>query len=345
MKLGPEKLKSHLRKELAPIYLIAGDQPLLVSEAADTVRDFAREAGYGARELHVVERGFDWAALEAETRNLSLFSERRLIELRIPGAKPGVDGSKALVRLAENPSNDILLLIVTGRLDAKSSNAKWVKSLAGAGALVNIQDIPTARLPNWVQQRMRARGVDCSTTAARIIAERCEGNLLAADQEIEKLFLAHGGGQVDDTAVMQSVTDSARYDVFQLADSALVGDTTRALRILSGLLAEGVAAPLILWSLERELRGLARMSWMIRHGASVVDAMARARVWSSRRTLIRRALDRHREPAAFTLMLNSAARADRIAKGVEFGDVAAELTGLVAALAGCPLPRPLPDVA
>ncbi|MDH3645613.1 MAG: DNA polymerase III subunit delta [Gammaproteobacteria bacterium] len=345
MKIGPEKLKANLHKELAPIYLIAGDQPLLVAEAADTVRTFARESGFGSRELHVVERGFDWPALEADTRNLSLFSERRLIEVRIPNAKPGADGSRALVRLAEDPSPDILLLIITARLDAKTSSAKWVKSLASAGALVQVADIPTARLPQWVQQRMRARGLDGGIAAARIIAERCEGNLLAADQEIEKLFLINGAGKVDETAVMQSVTDSARYDVFQLSDAALVGDTTRAIRILNGLLAEGVAAPLILWSLDRELRSLAKLSWLIEHGASTNDAMARARVWSSRRALVRRALDRHPEPGAFGALLAGAARADRIAKGVEFGDAVAELTSLVSGLAGAGLPKPLPDVA
>ncbi|MBT8136750.1 MAG: DNA polymerase III subunit delta [Gammaproteobacteria bacterium] len=345
MKTGPEKLKSQLEKKLAPFYLIAGDQPLLVTEAADLVRSHAREAGYGARELHVVERGFDWAALQAETRNMSLFAEKRLIELRIPTAKPGTDGSKALVQLAEDPSPDVLILVITGRLDARASSAKWVKSLARAGVHVPVTDIPTGRLPQWVQRRMRDRGLQAPIGGARIIAERCEGNLLAADQEIEKLLLINGPGKVDETAVMQSVTDSARFDVFQLADAAMVGDTTRALRILNGLLAEGVAAPLILWALDRELRTLARLSWLLDHGVSIGDAMAQARVWSSRRTLVRRALDRHRKPGAFIRLLGIAARADRIAKGVEFGDAAAELTRLVAALAGTPLPDPLAEVA
>jgi len=345
MKLGPEKLKSHLDKELAPIYLIAGDQPLLVAEAADLVRDHARETGFGVRELHVVERGFDWQALHAEMRNMSLFAERRLIELRIPNAKPGADGSRALVELAEDPAPDVLLLVITGRLDARGSSAKWVKSLAAAGVHVPVADVPPARLPQWVQKRMHARGLKAGTGGARIIAERCEGNLLAADQEIEKLLLINGPGKVDDAAVMQSVTDSARFDVFQLSDAALVGDTVRAIRILNGLLAEGVAAPLILWALDRELRSLSKLSWLIERGASVTDAMAQGRVWSSRRTLVRKALERHRHPQAFHAMLAITARADRIAKGAEFGDASAELTRLVAALSGAYLPRPLPDVA
>lgn len=345
MKIGPEKLKSELDKKLAPIYLIAGDQPLLVAEATDMVVSFARKSGYGAREMHTVERGFDWDALEAETRNMSLFSDRRLIEVRIPTAKPGTDGSRSLVNLAANPSPDILLLVVAGKIDSKAGGAKWVKSLTSAGVFVQVNGIPPARLPAWVLKRMQARGLDCSLDAARIIADRCEGNLLAADQEIEKLLLINGAGKVDETAVMQSVTDSARYDVFQLADAALVGDTSRAIRILNGLFAEGVAAPLILWSLDRELRGLAKISWFIRHGVSAGDAMARVRVWSSRQTLVRQALNRHRDPHSFEVLLVSAARADRIAKGAEFGDANAELTALVAALAGASLPRPLAEVA
>ncbi len=345
MKTGPEKLKTVLDKELAPIYLIAGDQPLLVTEAAELVRAKARDEGYGAREIHVVERGFDWQALQADMSNLSLFAERRLIELRIPTAKPGTDGSKALVAIAESPPEDVLLLVIAGHMDGKTSNTKWVKSLAKAGVFVPVGDVPPARLPQWVQRRMRDRGLQAPAGAARLIAERCEGNLLAADQEIEKLLLINGPGKVDEAAVMQSVADSARFDVFQLTDAALVGDSVRAIRILNGLFAEGVAAPLILWALDRELRTLARLAWHTNHGASLGDAMAQARVWSSRRALVRKALDRHRHPQTFTALLAMAGRADRIAKGVEFGDAEAELTWLVAALAGARLPRPLPEVA
>ena len=345
MKLGPEKLKAHLAKELAPVYLIAGDAPLLVAEAADELRSHARNQGITDRSLHVVERGFDWKALAAGSRNLSLFAERRMIELRLPTGKPGVEGAKALTAIAGDPGEDVLWLVICGQMDSKTAKTKWVKALASAGVYVEVRNVPVARLPQWVQQRMRSRGLEPGGNAARIIAERCEGNLLAADQEIQKLLLAHGPGDVDEATVMQSVTDSARYDVFQLSDAALVGDTARAMHMLDGLLAEGVAVPLILWALDRELRGLARLSWMIEHGARPADAMARAHVWSSRRPLVRRALDRHREPGAFMAMLAQAARADHTAKGARFGDARAELTRLVAMLAGTELPAPVEDVA
>ncbi len=345
MKLGPEKLQAHLAKELAPVYLIAGDAPLLVAEAADALRSHARDRGISDRTLHVVERGFDWKALAAGSRNLSLFAERRMIELRLPTGKPGVDGAKALTAIAADPGEDVLWLVICGQMDGKTAKTKWVKALDAAGVFVQVRNIPVARLPQWVQQRMRTNGLQPGGNAARVIAERCEGNLLAADQEIQKLLLVHGPGPVDEATVMQSVTDSARYDVFQLSDAALVGDTARAMHMLDGLIAEGVAAPLILWALERELRSLARLSWLIEHGTRPADAMARAHVWSSRRALVRRALDRHRQPGAFMAMLAQAARTDHVAKGARYGDARTELVRLVAMLAGTTLPAPAEDVA
>ncbi|MBT8144138.1 MAG: DNA polymerase III subunit delta [Gammaproteobacteria bacterium] len=345
MKVGPDQLQAHLASQLAPLYLIAGDAPLLVAEATDALRRVAAERGFTDRSVHTVERGFDWHALNADARNLSLFAEQRMIELRLPTGKPGTDGAKALTALAEDPGDGVLWLIVCGEMDNKTTKAKWVRTLEQAGVFVHVRNVPTGRLPQWVQQRMRSRGLQPSGNAARIIAERCEGNLLAADQEIEKLLLANGPGTVDETTVMQSVTDSARYDVFQLSDAAMVGDVPRAIHMLDGLLAEGVAAPLILWALDRELRMLARLSWLMQHGARAEDAMTRARVWSSRRPLVRRALERHRDPSAFAAMLEQAARTDQVAKGVQFGDAHAELTRLVGMLAGAALPAPIEDVA
>lgn len=345
MKIGPEQLQAHLAKKLSPVYLIAGDAPLLVTEAADAVRAAAREKGFTDRSVHVVERGFDWNLLHADARNLSLFAEQRLIELRIPTGKPGTDGSKALATIAADPGEGVLWLVICGQMDNKSARAKWVQALDRAGTYVAARSVPTGRLPQWVTQRMRQRGLQPGANVARIIAERCEGNLLAADQEIEKLRLAHGPGKVDEATVIQSVTDSARYDVFQFADAALIGDTPRALHMLDGLLAEGVAVPLILWAVQRELLVLARLSWTIDHGARIDDAIAQARVWSSRRALVRRALTRHDRPGAFLAMLAQAARTDQVAKGARYGDPEAELTQLVTMLCGTAIQSTLGNVA
>lgn len=335
MKLSPDKLATHLKSgRLAPVYLIAGDEPLQVNEAADAIRVAATAAGFSERERHVAERGFDWGGFAAGSANLSLFAERRLVELRLPTGKPGLQGAKVISEFVANIDPDTLLLILTPKLDRSGAAAKWVKAVEKTGAMLQLWPVGPGELPAWIRARMRAQGLRPSADAVNALAERVEGNLLAANQEIEKLKLLHGEGDVDLTAVAQSVADSARYDVFQLGDAALVGDLARALRVLAGLRGEGMEPPLILWMLVREIRTLASLAWQVEQGGRVDQVIADAHVWSNRRALVRRALGRFTKAARLHALLKRAARADRVIKGQLRGNGWEELTSIVAGLAG-----------
>ncbi|MEL6208978.1 MAG: DNA polymerase III subunit delta, partial [Pseudomonadota bacterium] len=289
MKIGADRLSGHLAGTLADVYLVAGDEPLLVDEAADQIRRKAREQGFDERERHVAASGFDWDAILAGGANLSLFASRRLIELRLPTGKPGQKGGRIIAEMAADVPPDTCLVILTPKLAREQLSTKWVKAVEKSGVLVQVWPVPVAQLPRWIEQRMRARGLEPAGDAVAILADRVQGNLLAADQEIEKLRLANGEGTVDGAAVAQSVADSSRFDVFALGDSALLGDTPRAVRILDGLRSEGVEGTLIVWALTREARALAAILAAVENGASLDQAMAAQRVWSNRTTLVARA--------------------------------------------------------
>lgn len=329
MKIRPEQLEAHLQKGLAPLYLLAGDEPLLLDEAAASIRRKARDAGAEERISLVAEKDFDWSRLTEEAASLSLFASKRLMELRLPTGKPGQEGARVLGQWAERPPEDTTLVVISGKLDRSSRNAKWVKALEGAGAMVEYWPIPRPQLPAWVQTRMTAAGLVVSRDAARFIAERVEGNLLAAAQEVEKLRLLLGEGQVSDEQVQSAVVDSARYDPFQLADAALGGETARAVHILEGLHGEGVEPPLLVWVLAREIRALADMAIGIAQGRRK-DEVTR-RVWANRRGLVEKALDRH--PADRWLsLLEEAGRIDAMAKGAAPGNPWDALQRLVMAM-------------
>jgi DNA polymerase-3 subunit delta len=333
--LTPEQLEAGLSRRLAPAYLIAGDEPLLLQEAADVVRRAARDAGFGEREVHVAERGFDWAAFEDAVSSMSLFAERRLIELRLPTPKAAEPGAEVLQRVLASPPEDVLLLAVAPRLEKRTLSSGWVGAFDRAGCVVHARPVDVRQLPDWVAGRMRRAGLAPDADAVRLLVERCEGNLLAAHQEIEKLRLLHGEGEVDAEAVRDAVSDSARYDVFKLADAAVAGDLGRALRVLSGLRAEGMEPPIVLWALTREVRTAEQVRWLMDHGTSRQAAMGKARVWSSRAGLVARAVSRH-DGASLRALTRLAARADRFAKGSERGDPWQALTDLVVGFAGSP---------
>lgn len=332
MPLTPEQLEAGLARRLAPAYLVAGDEPLLIQESSDAVRVAARAAGFGDREVHTAERGFDWAAFEDSLASLSLFSERRLVELRLPTLKAVEPGAAVLQRVLERPAEDVVLLATAPKLDHRRL-PKWAAAFAAAGEVVDARPLRPQQLPRWVESRMRRAGLAPDRDAVRLLVERCEGNLLAARQEIEKLRLLHGEGPVDAEAVRDAVSDSARYDVFGLADAATAGDLPRALRVLSGLRAEGVEPVIVLWAVAREVRTAAQVRWMTDHGMARPAAMGKAKVWSSRADLVGRAVSRHDGPSLRRLV-RAAARADRVTKGSEKGDAWQALTDLVAGFAG-----------
>ncbi|MEM6639568.1 MAG: DNA polymerase III subunit delta [Pseudomonadota bacterium] len=344
MKLSASRLADHLSGSLADLYLIAGDEPLLVDEAADQIRRRARDDGFDERERHVAAAGFDWDGLLASGANMSLFASRRLIELRLPTGKPGQKGGRLLAELAANKPDDTCIMIFTPKLGRDQMTAKWVKAVEKHGVLVQVWPVSASELPRWIDDRMRRRGLNPVGDAVAILADRVQGNLLAAEQEIEKLRLALGEADIDAEAVARSVADSARFDVFALADSALLGDASRALRILDGLRSEGVEGTLIVWALAREARTLAAILTAVDNGTSLERAMAAQRVWSNRTTMTARAVRRVRSKTRAGEVLALAAQCDAAVKGQLYGvDPWERLTALVVAL--CHPERPWPDVA
>ena len=238
MKIRANQLSSHLKNSLAPCYLVTGDEHLLVAEALDAIRDAARAKGFGTRELHVATTGFDWGQLAASTGNLSLFAEQRIVELRLPTGKPGRAGGQAIEDLVAQAGPDLLFIVTGPKLDGGTAKSKWVKALEQKGVSLPVWPIGLRELPGWIANRMRQAGLQPERDAVALIADRVEGNLLAASQEIEKLRLLLGEGKVTVADVTNAVARSSRYDVYKLTDAAMSGDAARAVRILAGLRAD-----------------------------------------------------------------------------------------------------------
>ncbi len=319
MKIQANQLSSHLIKSLATCYLVTGDEFLLVDEALDAIREKARECGFTSRELHVATTGFDWGALTASTGNLSLFAEQRIIELRLPTGKPGKIGSAAIIDLVEQSGPELMFIVTGPKLDKSSSASKWAKSIDQKGVSLPLWPVGVRELPGWIANRMRAAGLQPDRDAVMLIADRVEGNLLAAQQEIEKLRLILGEGKVSAEAVNDAVANSSRYDVYKLTDAALAGDANRSVKILGGLRAEGVEPVIVMWALTRELRTLARLDDVIRQGGDLGGAMQKSGVWRSRQGLVRSCISRHQH-GDFHNMLKATGRADAAAKGQRAGN-------------------------
>jgi len=337
MKLRPDQIASQLERGVAPVYLVSGDEPFQLDETAMAVRRAAQQQGYAERQVLHVERNFDWNTLGASADALSLFAEKRLIELRLPGGKPGDAGSKALVAYAANPPADTVLLIISGKLESSQQRSKWFKAIEQAGVVVQVWPIEAARLPGWLKQRMALRDMQPSPEALQMLVDRVEGNLLAADQELEKLRLLTGGGAIDASQVAAAVSDSARYDIFTLVDVALGGDAARAVRMLHGLRAEGMEPVLVLWALSREIRSLAGMAAELAGGKGVAAVLQQYHVWEKRKPAISAALRRYPAPAGWRAMLQHCSRIDRGIKGLGTGKPWDDLLQLTARLAGTPL--------
>ncbi len=332
MKIPANQLVSSVQKSLLPCYLVCGDEPLLVSEALDAIRAAARSQGFGARELHVATAGFDWAELIACSANLSLFAERRIVECRLPTGKPGRQGGASIVELLERAGDDLLVLISAPKLDRSAAASKWAKAMESRGALVQVWPVDRRELPSWINRRMQKAGLKPDRNAVRLIADRVEGNLLAADQEIEKLRLMLGEGEVTGDDVNRAVANSSRYDVYKLADAAVGGDAKRALRILDGVRSEGVEPVIVVWALTRELRVLAKLADKVRSGAELGSALQKSGVWRNRQGIVRSCVARHRLED-FYQMVKLARRADAAAKGQSGEDAWQLATNIVLGLA------------
>lgn len=328
MELKPERFERQLAGEaLRPVYLIAGSEPLLVQELADAVRAKARAEGYGEREVFEAGRDFDWNELTMGFAALSLFSSRRLFDLRLPSGRPDREGSEAIQAYCADAPPDTVLLITTQDWSSKHPG-KWSEAVARAGVFVPVWPVRPTELPDWLEARLRARGFSADSAALQLLAERVEGNLLAAAQEIDKLVLLCDDKRITLEVMEGRVSDSARYDVFKLVESALAGKVERTRRMLASLRAEGEQVPGLLPILAMELLKLAALA----RAGNLAQAMREARVWESRQALYRRALERH-EPARFEAFVAEAGRIDLMSKGRLGGDAWLALERLLTAVA------------
>lgn len=331
-RLRPEQLGAALKKQLLPLYVVTGDEALLVQEACDQIRKAARSQGFSERERFDADNNFDWGLLHNAAASLSLFADKKIIELHIGNGKPGAEGGKALQDYASRPADDNLLLVVLPKLDRNSQKAKWFGALENAGAVIQVWPVTGAQLPQWLAGRMAQAGLTAEPGAVDLLATRVEGNLLAAAQEIEKLKLLAPDGRVDAQLLANTVANSARYDVFGLVDKALLADAEGAVRNLHGLKGEGTEPLAVLWALAREIRTLLQVSQALQ--SSNFDwAAKQAGVWDARKSLVQNALKRLRAPELEAL-LRKANGIDRAVKGMRDAEPWDELLDLVLSLAG-----------
>lgn len=333
MPINVEQLTAQLGRGLAPIYFVHGEELLLAEEGCHAIRASAQAQGFHDRQTFTVESGFDWDGFYASTQSLSLFAERRLIELRVPTGKPGEAGTKVLTELAAHPPADTVLLITAGKLDKGVREAKWVKALESSAVTAIAYPLDAAQWPGWIRRRLQARGLKPGPGVVELLARFMEGNLLACAQEIDKLSLQFEAGEIGLDDIEGNLSDNARYNVFALADTALRGDAAAVARILATLRGEGVEPVLILWALAREARELAQMASQVAAGQSPAQVLEARRVWAKRKPLVGAALKRLSPDAAQDL-LRHAARADRVLKGRADGDVWQELECLALRLCG-----------
>ena len=325
MQIKSDQLAAHLAKGLRPLYTMWGDEPLLAQEAGDAIRAAARAAGYGERQVHTVSgQHFDWSGLLGAAMAMSLFSDKQLIEIRIPSGKPGKDGSEALQRYCEHLGDDVVTLVQLPKLDRTQQNSAWFGALDGAGVVLRVDAIARAALPQWIAQRLAAQGQRVASgeqgqRTLAFFADRIEGNLLAAHQEIQKLGLLYPAGELGFEQIESAVLNVARYDVFKLGEAVLAGQVARALRMLEGLQAEGEAAVLVHWTLTEDIRGLKRVKDAVAAGKPLPMALREARVWGAKERLFERVVPRLSEHTVAHL-IEAAQVCDGLVKGLKHPD-------------------------
>jgi DNA polymerase-3 subunit delta len=315
MQLRIDALDTHLTKTLAQLYVITSDEHLLALEAADKIRKTARAQGFSERDVLSVDRSFKWGELLAANQSQSLFGDKKLIELRIPTGKPGKDGGAALQNYVTDLSPDNLTLITLPKLDWQTAKAAWVGALQQAAVYIDIPTVERAHLPNWIGQRLAAQRQSADKQGLDFIAERVEGNLLAAHQEIQKLGLLHPEGKLSFEQIHDAVLNVARYDVFKLNEAMLGGDVARLVRMLEGLKGEGEALPLVLWAVAEEVRTLLKLKVGFTQGKQLGMLLKEHRIWGPRERLMEPALRRLKLPV-LEAALQEAAQVDKMIKGL-----------------------------
>jgi DNA polymerase-3 subunit delta len=332
---SPSDLNVALRNGLAPVYLVFGDEPLQSAEAGDAIRQAARLAGFIEWELYFVQTGFTWGGLRESADTLSLFGDKRLLDVRFP-EKPDREGAEWVAEYLERPSPDCLLLLTAGKLAAEDHKKAWFRAVEQRGVVLQVRPLEGNALLQWLDRRMTAKGLLADQSGLRLLAARVEGNLLAAAQEIEKLAVLCGEGRIEDGQIATAVADAARYDVFDLVDAVLADRFARAQRILEGLKSEGVAPAIVLWALARDARQLATAAFHVAKGESPAAVLMRQKIWESRRNALTEAL-RRVEVRGWQDALLICARADRIIKGQQQGNPWDALLDICCAMCGRPV--------
>ena len=342
LQLRPAELGAHLTRKLLPLYVVHGDEPLGVIEAADSIRAAARRAGCDEREVFIVEQHFRWDAFVAANANLGLFGSRKLIDLRIPSGKPGTEGAQALERHARSLDPDNVTLITLPRADRTTQSSAWFAALADAGVTVAVTPLERAALPAWLTERLARNEQRVTRDTLAFLAERCEGNLLAARQEIDKLALLLPKGALAHDDVERAVADVARFDIQELSEAWLSGDAARSLRIIDALRGEGEPITLAIWQLGEDLHALAGVRDAMASGQSLQTAVRGARVWGKRQGALERAA-RRASPAQIERLLHALAALDGLAKGIGQRDPWDVLVSLALDLCARPVPIDVVD--
>jgi len=314
MKLRPEQLNGSLKKSLLPIYLISGDETLLVQEAVDAIRQSARENGYDERHVFDVDRQFDWNSLLEDANALSLFSDKKLTELKLGKFKPGTPGSKALQHYCElNPDDNIL--VIANKLDSAALKSKWAQAIDKLGAIVQVWPVSLEEMPRWLAQRARQMQLQLDKDALDLLTDRLEGNLLAAHQELEKLRLLYGRETIDLKAVEASVGDSARYDIFDLTDACIAGKAKQAVKISAHLKMEGLEPSIVLWALSKEIRTLYALAQAQQQNIPPQSIFKQFRIFPKRQQPLLNASRRH-SIKTLSNLLDQSKQVDDLIKGV-----------------------------
>jgi DNA polymerase-3 subunit delta len=332
MRLAQAQLEPHLKQGLQPLYVLVGDEPLAQRESLDAIRTAARTQGFDERTSLIVERHFNWQQIQTYGQSISLFASRRLLEINIPSGKPGLDGGKALQALASKTIPDTSVVIILPTLERDSKSSAWFTALEKQAVTITLNEIDAANLPQWIANRLAQQGQHTGAETLDFLAHQVEGNLLAANQEVQKLGLLYPQGELADATVREAVLNVSRYDAFQLGEAVLAGDTARTVRILQGLQDEGEQAVAVMNPLMWVLRPLVRIKQAEMRGENVMNAMTNARIYGDKQPLVKRALARL-SLRQLEAALQKLADIDKTAKGVLLGDAWLEISRLCFGLA------------
>lgn len=332
MRLTQTQLTSHLQQNLHTLYVLVGSEPLALRECLDAIRSTARAQGYDERTALTAERNFNWQQLQHYGQSISLFASYRLLELHIPSGKPGIEGGKALQNLASNPIPDTTVIVVLPTLEREAKNSAWFSALETQAHTVSLNEVPASNLPKWIANRLANQGQSASAQTLEFLANQVEGNLLAANQEVQKLGLLYPQGELADDIVREAVLNVSRFDAFQLGEAVLQGDAERTGRILQGLQDEGENAVAVMNPLMWVLRPLLRIKQAEVRGENLNQAMASARIYGDKQALVKRAISRLSQ-RQLEAAIQKLADIDRIAKGVMLGDAWLEISRLCFGLA------------